>query len=237
MDITDLTARLLVLFLPGIICVLIVDALTIHQERQPFQFVIHAYLFGATCYAVYAVFCNLLAVVRLPVPNQVTILDALIDTNKTIDFLEVGVATLFSIPISLLYSAASNRKWLHRAAHVIGVSKKFGHHNVWGFTFDSPEVLWVVARDLKNNLMFDGWVRAFSDVESPRELLLFDVVVYNNTTGEELYKVDALYVSRADDDWTIEISKLAVVKEANAVDRVEPPPVQTEETKDGKQGP
>ena len=61
-----------------------------------------------------------------------------------------------------------------------------------------------VVRDVKNELMFAGWIRAFSDYETPREILLRDVRVFKNSTGEPLYRVAATYLSRNNEDWTVE---------------------------------
>jgi hypothetical protein len=55
--------------------------------------------------------------------------------------------------------------------------------------------------------MFSGYVNAFSDVEENAEILLEDVIVYRESSGEELYRADAMYLSRKRDDITIELPK------------------------------
>lgn len=228
MNISEFTARILLLFAPGVVSVLIIDALTVHGERKPFQFLIRSFVFGAASYTSYTVlwcvnwcFAYLLGEWAIPVswwPEQITILRALVDNKQAIDFAEVGITAVLSVPIAFAASYAINHKYLHRAARWMRVTKKFGAPDVWGFTFELPGVEWAVVRDIQNNLIFEGWVRAFSDVESPRELLLFDVTVYRNDTGEELYSVDALYVSRKNEDWMVEfpgISQEVTQEEGN----------------------
>jgi hypothetical protein len=54
--------------------------------------------------------------------------------------------------------------------------------------------------------MYQGWVHAFSEVAEANEVLLRDVKVLRNSMAEELYEVDALYLSRDRSDLTIEFS-------------------------------
>lgn len=50
-----------------------------------------------------------------------------------------------------------------------------------------------------------GWVRAFSDPEQKRELILQDVDIYTNDTGEYCYSAPLMYLARQRDDMTVEI--------------------------------
>ncbi|MEX1027342.1 MAG: DUF6338 family protein [Candidatus Paceibacterota bacterium] len=218
MNVSEFTARALLLLTPGVISVLIVDALTVHAERKPFAFLIHSFVFGAASYSLYAVVwwlnsivAALLGPLAVPIswwPRNITILNALVDNKHTINFSEVALTAALAIPMAIFVSYSLNHKLLHRAASGYGITKKFGEPDVWGFTFELREAEWVRVRDLSSNLLFEGWVRAFSDIESPRELLLFDAVVYKNDSGEELYSVDAIYVSRKNEDWTVEFPNI-----------------------------
>ena len=90
------------------------------------------------------------------------------------------------------------------------VTPKFGQPNVWSFALNANEVKWATVRDLQNNLMFQGYIRAFSDVEDPAEILLTQVCVYNEKTGERLYEADTIYLARDKSNLTIEFP---IVKE------------------------
>ncbi|MBF8276038.1 MAG: hypothetical protein HW390_1111 [Candidatus Brocadiaceae bacterium] len=70
--------------------------------------------------------------------------------------------------------------------------------------------VWVAVRDHKNNLIYDGWVQAFSDDSKDAELLLRDVSIYNNDSGECLYQVGAVYLSRKREDISIECRTLSI---------------------------
>ena len=76
---------------------------------------------------------------------------------------------------------------------------------VWEFLFNSDLPEWVTVRDLKNDLAYEGWVHAFSDTCEPNELFLRDVKVIRNSTGDELYSIGGLYLSRERAELTIEL--------------------------------
>ena len=68
---------------------------------------------------------------------------------------------------------------------------------------------WVVVRDLEDDLIYEGWIVAFSDSTADfDEMLLTDAQVYRNSTGEELYKVSGLYLSMRHGNKTIEFPNL-----------------------------
>ena len=53
--------------------------------------------------------------------------------------------------------------------------------------------------------MYDGWVQAFSDNSKEAELLLGDVGVYTNDTGEHLYNCDSQYLALDRNNISIEM--------------------------------
>ena len=51
----ELTIKLLLLFFPGIVCFLIVDALIVHRARKLHELVLLSFVYGLLSYVVYAV--------------------------------------------------------------------------------------------------------------------------------------------------------------------------------------
>ena len=71
---------------------------------------------------------------------------------------------------------------------------------------NSPDTgSWLYVRDHQEELVYYGWVEAYSESGDDRELLLSDVEIYTNETDEPLDSVPLLYVSRDAYDFTIEI--------------------------------
>tara|TARA_B100001245_G_scaffold173899_2_gene132317 strand:+ start:34374 stop:34610 length:237 start_codon:yes stop_codon:yes gene_type:complete len=72
---------------------------------------------------------------------------------------------------------------------------------------NSDDVNWITVRDLENDLMYDGWIQAFSDNSKEAEVLLGDVRVYRNSSGELLYEVGSQYLSMDRSNIVIEVRK------------------------------
>ncbi|WP_417900464.1 DUF6338 family protein [Bacillus haimaensis] len=200
MQFSELTVRLLLIFFPGIISAIIIDNLTIHRGRELKVFLLNAFILGLASYFILFIWIsinNWIVKLRGLEPTwKVNFLDSLIDKTSNIDIKEVLIATMISFLLGLLISAAINYKILHRFAKKIKITKKFGQLDVWSYTFDSPDIGWVIVRDLDQDLMYQGWVEAFSDTHEINELLLRDVNVYRNSTAEELYFMQGLYITR-----------------------------------------
>jgi len=113
---------------------------------------------------------------------------------------EIAKVTVLAAFLGIVLSFSLNRYWFHDIARYCRITPKFGQPNVWSFALNSPDVRWATVRDLQNNLMFQGYIRAFSDVEDPVEVLLTQVQVYNEREGEFLYEADHMYLARRRED-------------------------------------
>lgn len=70
---------------------------------------------------------------------------------------------------------------------------------------NSGATMWVVIRRPEQNIMYQGYIAAFSDEEDQRELLLSDVTIYDNDSGDQIYTVATCYLSFKKDEVSIEI--------------------------------
>jgi hypothetical protein len=200
MELSTLAIRVLLLFFPGVICALLVDALTVHRERTPAQFLTHSFVLGLGSYLSLNFVRDIVFQIahsagwRRPLP--VTFFDALIDEKLRISWGEIALATLAAVVLGIGVSAALNHQFIHTAANRLRITKKFGDLDVWALLFNSPEVGWVVVRDLANDLTFRGWVDAYSDHGATPELLLRNVTVFRSSTGDQLYGTERVYLAR-----------------------------------------
>lgn len=215
MALSEFTFRLLLLFTPGIVCGVLVEALAMDKRWSPFRLVLYSFVLGVLCYVGYA---TLLHMVRASterwapghlanLPPRSTILHQLMSGETRVGsgvIAEILIALALAFPIALGVSAALNHKWLHRGAQRLGVTKRFGDGDVWAFVFNSDISPWVLVRDLEHDLVYDGYVSAFSDTVSTNELLLKEVRVLRNSTWQELYTVGALYLTREHTQITLE---------------------------------
>lgn len=235
MQLTEFTFRLLVLFLPGLICAFLVDALTSHRPRQTPFFLLRALLFGFGSYFLYWVMLHAIALAVRPfghtLATDVNFLKILGDTATPIAAREVFFVCVCAVALGVLATIEATYKLGHRLSRVLHVTKKFGEIDVWGYTMNARGLDWVTYRDVEKDLIYDGWITAFSDDgEENVELLLRDVSVYRNSTGDHLYNVGLAYLCRERKSITLEFRGGA----AGQASRTEAaaPPVKEEEAKD-----
>lgn len=121
------------------------------------------------------------------------------------DLSEIFYVSLSSMPLAVLASYFYRYKWLNKIGQKIGATTRFGDEDVWDFFHTSHDIRgnWATIRDHKLNLYYFCWIQTFSHSGKERELLLREVAVYN-PTGECLYETDVMYLSRKQDELTIE---------------------------------
>ena len=205
MNFTEFMFKLLFIFLPGIIYSFMVDALTMHPPRDRFFFILKSFIAGMVTYSVLYGFLLIPEIWKESYSMKFTFLRSIFDKSITPDFREIFFACLISIVLAILATFTINYKLGHKLAQRFKISNKYGEMDVWGFLFNLNQIKFVTVRDHNNNLMFDGWVRAFSDNSKEAEVYLIDVDVYTNDDATKLYHVDSLYLARKREDISIEI--------------------------------
>jgi len=209
-DLSDLALRVVLLFFPGVIAALMTDALVNHRERTPFAFGTRAVVLGLLSYlSLAALRAGVNMAGRSVVPPMAPLPEliffrALTDERVRLEWVEIALAVLAASGISLIVSAGINHKWLHRTARRFGVSRRSGELDTWSLLFNSDEIGWLNVRDISRDLVYEGWVDAFSDSAAAPEVLLREVAVYRNSSGELLYRTPRAYLKFRPDDVVIE---------------------------------
>jgi len=192
--------QLALLFFPGIIARILLGRLLFYKNDSAFYFILHSFVLGIISYIVlYMIRFLLNKIGAICINNiyEITFI-SIIDRKNGIDIFEVFYATAISIPLAIIISYIETKKYLNNIARYAKISARFSEPDVWGYVLNSETlnyIEWVTLRDKKNNLIYQGKVRAFSDSFKEAEILLEDVLVFNNDTGEKLYHVDALYLT------------------------------------------
>lgn len=197
------TFRLLFLFFPGIICKLLVDSLVGRKKRlSSLDFFVFSYLYGLAAYLMVYFFTGLIQKDR---GDWSGIVNLLLD-NNAVSPRETLYASVVAVFLGFLMGYIINKGMLYKVAYRLNVSKRYGDGDVWSFVLNnnSEAMKFITLRDLKSDICYDGWVRAFSETSSDAELFLRDVSVFKNSTGERLYQVGGVYLARNRDDISIE---------------------------------
>jgi hypothetical protein len=211
MPISELTIRLIILIIPGIFATLIVDALTIHREWNPFRFSIYSVLLGVASYTFYQLFLYLWSLLivlypSFPTPPSLTFWLSLFHNNIPVSEHEVFFACLFGSLLSLLITGFINNQYLNRIANKLKLSDKFEGELFIQF-IKSKDVEWVWVRCKTTGLTYDGYISNYEETEKLQEIELNDVTVYNSEDSKELYKLSKIYLASQPGDFIIEVRK------------------------------
>lgn len=210
MDLSEFAFRITLIFVPGLIAFTIIDKLTVHKENKTLDVLLGSLTLGFICYFLYYPINLVLKIVPLlsNYINPFSFIASLSDSKSALNFQEILIVTILSIPIGLAFAAFSNHRVLYRVANQLKISKKQDDISVWNNTFcrDSPQ--WVIVRDTKNNIMYQGWAEFFSEGSTQYELLLRDVKVYKNSDQTELYTMSAVYFLIKDNSLILEFPSM-----------------------------
>jgi Family of unknown function (DUF6338) len=205
MQLSKFTIGLIFIFLPGILALIISERLTEHRERHGYELLAYALVLGCIAHVVYGLLQPALDLILRIHLEEDRWIDLMLDTDVAIQRQVVAYTAIIGAILGLLLAYITNRSWLHRFAAKLKISQKFAEVDVWThlLTYQGPQ--WVVVRDHSKNLMYQGYVQAFSATEDTRELFLTNASVFANNTGKKEYDVAVLYLSFDKKDVTLEI--------------------------------
>lgn len=189
------------LFLPGIVCHLLVRQLKGSKEKKDWEHFLNILIYSLASYCVLGMLLNVTGKGRL------VFWDAISTETAVLQWKEIVYASIVATVLAFVISGFYTYKLVNKVGRFLQITRRYGDEDVWDFFHNMHEVEWTVVRDHKLDLAYFGWIHLFSDSERERELLLRDVSVQDNATGKYLYDVEALYLSRDKYDLTIEIPR------------------------------
>ena len=214
MEISDFTLRIILLFIPGIVCMTIVNQLVEHEEQNIFDYIIKTLICSFLAYSLTSLCAEIIDLTVYALHSfsftnytsdfKVIFLDCLTDNELKISFFEIIVTSFLSIPLAFFISWFLNKKKLFKMAQELNCTNKFGDIDVWSYIFNSDKSFYVIIRDHDHNLMYQGFATAFSKSHKNNELLLLNVSVFTNNDANHLYDIDMMYLTRDSSNLTIE---------------------------------
>lgn len=181
---SNIALELIVILLPGIIATLITKNLTITKNWDPFKFSIYTILFSGVTYLLLQGVINVFLWVKSKIEGSIFEANILsiwsnIEGNRIVPYREVIFACLLSIFVGLIASAFIRKKILYKIAKFFKVSYKFGDENLFYDFMRKDKTNAIYLKDIKNNIIYHGYVDYYSESDTIRELVLRDVDVYS----------------------------------------------------------
>lgn len=206
--ISEFSFRLILIFVPGILCYWLIESLTNTVKANISFFSVRSFVFGFLAYAV----DNLLRSVVVDKFKSSylfeTTFEDLIVNNNEISLLYISYICGIACVLGLVFSFIIQKRFLYRFALLLRITNKSSDSDIWSNVHqsDQTDYSWVYIRDYGKKIVIRGWVYHYSSDFKTNELLLRDVTVYD-FEGGELYSVPALYYTAKHDQLYIEFPK------------------------------
>lgn len=197
----ELTLKLILLIIPGILASLVYNRLTAHKRWSNFEYSFHILLFGVLSYLSLQVLSNITVWVKTVLNcNKVYNIELLeiwktLSNSNVIPYKEIIFASQIAIVLGFLGSLLDKYKLINKIGRTLKVSNKYGDENLFSFFLNAKETNYVYIRQIKDNLTYHGFVESYSENEVVSEVALSNVKVYSYSDSELLYEVDRIYIS------------------------------------------
>ena len=210
MEFSDFTIRLIIILIPGAIASLIVEAITIHKKWIPLRFFISAIILGVICFSFLQLLYWIPQLFFSCARGSTTFENletwkSILQKDNQINSLEIILCIPVSIIVGFVVSSIIQKKIIFKIARWLDVSSKFGDDSLYYHYLNTNEIDWVYVRDKINGLTYRGQVKAFSEDDLNKEILLRNVTVYQYETSLELYQLNEIYLKFNDRDVAIEL--------------------------------
>lgn len=223
MEITELTIKLIILLLPGIVGTFIIEKLYYKEKLEIKTFIISTILIGFASYFILFFIKNIKEILCVGIynytkPVKIRFFDVLIGKEEKIFLMEILYATIIGLIIGIISAYIINKgifyKFFREKIHITNSTGQ----DVWGELFDNNTYgintnIYVI--DIKSNRVYGGWVRNYSKQPNNAELLLTNVIVTEEHNRKKiLRRMDMIYLKFNENQMIIEIPKKEV-KENN----------------------
>lgn len=203
MTILDFVQKYLIFLLPGIIGALLYNKINIHKDQHYYLEFIKMILYSFVSFlfsdlTAYLMPCKLSFLKFSPI----NIIQYISSDKSELPTVNIVVAIIWALIISCLLTKANYNNWIFRLANKLKLTRRTDNEPVWDHFFDNGSI--VNLRDLVTGNIYYGSVSSFSDNCDNREIYFDDVYVYNSQ-AEFLYHSTGLYLSRAHNEFVLEI--------------------------------
>jgi hypothetical protein len=207
-----ITLKILLLFLPGIICQITLSNLIYNSKKDFKYFIVYSFILGFISYYFAKVLINFLNLItRLNIQTKIDFFNFFtsISNEKAKEFAITPDQILWACASSIIFAALLalfiNRGWIYKPFHWFKISNTDGLGDVWNKVFGSVDNgSWVIIHDHDNNLIYQGRVYHHSDFYENSEIFLKGVIVYDEKTKVEIERRRGLYLTRKHNNLTIE---------------------------------
>jgi hypothetical protein len=188
MELGDLAFKLILILSPGILATMLYRRIIIKKKWESIDIGLNTLLFGILSYLLLQGFYNLCDWGDL-------IIWQTLQDNEVLPYKEIFWSAVWSIFVALIAGIIVNTNAINKVAIWLSISSKYGEENLFYTFLSSKNTNEIHLKDIDNNLVYNGYVKYYSEDENLRELILEDVDIYEYNTGKHFNKFSKLYIS------------------------------------------
>lgn len=205
MDIFEFVQKFFLLLLPGILGSYLYASLNVQKEQHYYFEFLKIVMFSFVSYLVTDVlFWGVKALFPCFICAPIDIINKIGSAEVTIPTANVLVSIGFALILACVLTKARYENWLFRLANKLKLTRRIDNQTVWEHVFDDSNI--VVLRDGITKNTYYGKVISYSDNSENREIYFGNVYVFDEHSNR-LYHAEKLYLSRAHNEFTVEIQK------------------------------
>lgn len=205
MELSDLVVRIIILLLPGFICMSLIRLLISKRNIDNREYIIYTIILSFTCYLLLHPISK-----WLPKISKITFFDALLDTNIVINKYEVFYATIIALVLGIILTIFVNKGLFYLLFRKVRITNRTGATSVWNEFIDDngkgfEDYVYVV--DFENDIVYGGQVLNYSsDTKDNIELVLLNAIVTTNSNRNKIIrKMEKVYLKLPTDKIYIEV--------------------------------
>lgn len=189
------------LFLPGIVAVKTLDFIKVEKNsRNYMEFLLQSFLWSIVLYSiVQLIFPKVDFLLKVTQPG----------TSLTqADIKSLVITSGGGIFLSFFYNYIMKKGYVYQIFKTLKVTSAISNHSVFQDIYDYKltKGSWTTIVMNDSPLQYIGAVSKYKLYETDIEILLEDVTVHSNETGEELHKTDFIYLRKPYHAFIIEYS-------------------------------
>jgi len=205
MSVLEFIQKYFIFLLPGIVGVLLYNKINIYKEQHYYLEFIKMIMYSFASFLLAdGLFWSIKKCFPCFIFSPINVIEYISSENSTIPAANVALSIICAIVLACLLTKANYHNWIFVVANKLRLTRRIDNEAVWDHFFDESAV--VTLRDVITGNAYYGSVVSYSDNSTNREIYFEDVYVYDKY-GEFLYHAEGLYLSRAHNEFTIEIPK------------------------------
>ena len=213
MDISELIQKFFLLLLPGILGSYLYASLNIQKEQHYYLEILKIIVISFISYvSADIVYGGIKKLFPCFIYTPIDIIHKIGSSETNIPTENVIASIIIALLLACILTKARYENWLFKLANKLNLTRRINNQTVWEHVFDDSDI--VVLRDRITNNIYYGKVKSYSDNSENREIYFENVYVYDQYSNP-LYHAENLYLSRAHNEFTVEIQDDTKLEEGN----------------------